>query len=84
MKTVIVFKGASRRIRAIEVPESWAESRMLLLGSLDPYNDRRGGNVERLSAAARVAYAMFPSEARDPTCALIRLMLRLCEREEAA
>jgi hypothetical protein len=46
------------------------------------YHDRRGGNLERQSVCARVAFGeqfMAP----DPTTALIYLVQRVCERQGA-
>ena len=88
MKVVSVFKGVSRRRREIEVPTSWEESYEMLVDVMDPHNDHRGGNVERLSVCARVAYGMTADRRdvvipADPTIALVYLMQRLCKAEGA-
>ena len=85
MRTVKVFKGDSRRRREIEVPETWEEAHQMLLDTMDPHNDRRGGNVERMSVCARVAFGMFADTASpaDPTIVLVYLMQRICKANGA-
>ena len=88
MKIVTVYKGNSRRRREIEVPETWEEGRQMLLDVMDPHFDKRGGNLERLSAVARVAYGLFANKGgavhpADPTIVLVYLMQKICKREGA-
>ena len=57
----------------------------MLTHVLGRYFDRRGGNIERLSCVARVAYGLFGEHlmAPDPTIALVYLMQELCRRKGA-
>jgi hypothetical protein len=81
MKTVKVpHEGSSPR--EYEVPEDWIEAHAMLWHSLNEYYDKRGGNLERMSVAARVAFSMFPG-APDPTTALLGMMLAICDKEGA-
>ena len=52
---------------------------------MNAYHDRRGGNLERASAAARVAFGLFGERflAADPTDALVFLMQEICKRKGA-
>ena len=69
----------------VEVPESYAEGLTMLTQVMNGYHDRRGGNLARQSAAARVAYGLFGEHfmAADPTSALVWLLRRICERQGA-
>jgi hypothetical protein len=71
--------------RETDVPETWDESHDMLTHATTGFYDERGGNLKRLSFAARVAYGMFGEQfmAGDPTMALIYLLQRICEREGA-
>jgi hypothetical protein len=67
--------------REAAVPTSWDEGFDMLVQTMNAYQDRRGGNLERLSCAARVAYGLFGERfmAPDPTIALVYLMQKICE-----
>ena len=80
MKTVRVDKN-----REVEVPTTWAEGEALITNGLGAYHDRRGGNLARQSAAARVAFGLFGAQlmAGDPTLALLYLLQRICIRKGA-
>jgi hypothetical protein len=68
-----------------EIPTSWAEVLSMLDAAMNPYQDRRGGNVARLSVCARVAYGLFgePFMAPDPTIGLLFLLQEVCRRKGA-
>jgi hypothetical protein len=53
--------------RDAEVPETYDESFDMLVQTMNAYQDRRGGNLERLSCAARVAYGLFGERFMAPT-----------------
>lgn len=57
----------------------------MLEQAMNPYQDRRGGNLERLSCAARVAFWIVGERllAPDPTTALIFLLQEVCRRKGA-
>ena len=80
MKLVRVGNG-----RECEIPTSWKEGEELLTNVLGAYHDRRGGNLARQSAAARVAYGLFGEKflAADPTDALVFLLQEICKRKGA-
>jgi hypothetical protein len=67
--------------REAEVPTSWEEGFDMLVATMNAYQDRRGGNLERMSCASRVAYGLFGSRflAPDPTIALVYLVQKICE-----
>jgi len=67
--------------REAEVPETWDEGFDMLIQTMNAYQDRRGGNLERLSCVARVAYGLFGKDlmAPDPTIALVYLMQKICK-----
>jgi hypothetical protein len=71
--------------RDAEVPTTWQEGEEMLTASLNRYFDKRGGNLERMSCAARVAFAFFGERflAPDPTTALIFLLQEICKRKGA-
>jgi hypothetical protein len=71
--------------REVEVPTTWAEGFDMLTASMNRYHDRRGGNLERASVAARVAFGLFGERflAADPTDALVFLLQEICAREGA-
>jgi hypothetical protein len=71
--------------RECEIPTDWAEGEEMLAHVMGAYFDRRGGNVERLSVASRVAFGLFAERftAPDPTTALIYLLQELCRRKGA-
>jgi hypothetical protein len=71
--------------RECEIPTDWREGEEMLTHVMGPYFDKRGGNVERMSCAARVAFAFFAEHfmAPDPTAALIFLMMEICKRRGA-
>jgi hypothetical protein len=71
--------------REIEIPESYAEGLAMLTQVMGAYHDRRGGNLARQSAAARVAYGLFGERfmAADPTDALVYLLQEICRRRGA-
>jgi hypothetical protein len=79
MKIVLVNR------REAEIPTSYAEGEEMLAHALGAYFDKRGGNVERMSCAARVAYGLFGERfmAPDPTIALVYLLQELCRRKGA-
>jgi hypothetical protein len=72
--------------REAEVPDTYAEGFDMLVKTMNAYHDRRGGNLERLSCAARVAYGLFGKRfmAPDPTIALVYLMQKICESKGVA
>jgi hypothetical protein len=80
MRTVRVDKS-----REVDVPTSWAEGERMIANALGAYHDRRGGNLARQSAAARVAHGLFGEQfmAADPTIALLYLLQRICQRKGA-
>jgi hypothetical protein len=80
MKVARFYKG-----RESEVPTSWAEGEEMLAHAMGKYFDRRGGNLERMSVAARVAYGLFGERflAADPTDALVYLLQEICRRRAA-
>jgi hypothetical protein len=71
--------------REVEVPETWKEALSMLDAVMNPYQDRRGGNLERMSVAARIAFWIVGERflAPDPTIALVYLMQELCRRRGA-
>lgn len=71
--------------REAEVPESYVDALGMLEHAMSPYQDRRGGNIERMSCAARVAYGLFGERfmAPDPTTALVFLLQEVCRRRGA-
>jgi hypothetical protein len=71
--------------RIAEVPETYAEGPKMLTAAMNGYYDKRGGNLARQLAAARVAYGLFGagSMAADPTVALIYLLQEICRRRGA-
>jgi hypothetical protein len=71
--------------REMEIPETYAEALGMLDAVMNPYQDRRGGNLERISVAARVAFWIVGERflAPDPTVALIFLMQEICKRRGA-
>jgi|GEM_PF-3913398 hypothetical protein len=71
--------------REVEVPENWKEALDMLEHSMKNYNERRGGNNERMSVACRVAFGMFNPHGLipDPTHALMYLMMEICKRKGA-
>jgi hypothetical protein len=71
--------------REVEVPDTYAEALSMLDAAMNPYHDRRGGNVERLSVASRVAFWIVGERfvAPDPTIALIYLLQEVCRRKGA-
>lgn len=83
MKTVRVLK--SRGWREIEAPTSWEEAHDMLTHVLGPHFDKRGGNVERMSVVARVAYGLFANDVSpaDPTIVLVHLMQKICKARGA-
>jgi hypothetical protein len=82
MKTVKYGKNNDAQA---DVPETWAEGQEMIEQAMNAFHDRRGGNMERISVAARVALGMFGEQfvAPDPTTALLNLMHRICELEGA-
>ena len=80
-----VVKTVGVNKREAEVPETWDEGFDMLVQTMDAYQNRRGGNVERLSVAARVAFGLFGERflAADPTSALVWLLLEVCRRRGA-
>jgi hypothetical protein len=71
--------------READLPDDWREGREMLVRAMNAYHDRRGGNLARMSACARVAHGLFGEQflAADPTDALVFLMQLICEREGA-
>jgi hypothetical protein len=71
--------------RESEVPDPWDEGFDMLVQTMNAYQDRRGGNLERMSCAARVAFGLFGERflAPDPTIALIYVMQEVCKRRGA-
>ena len=71
--------------REAEVPTSWDEGFDMLVATMNTYQDRRGGNLERMSCASRVAFGLFGAHfmAADPTDALVYLMQKICESKGA-
>jgi hypothetical protein len=69
----------------VEVPTDYAEGLKMLTAAMNGYYNKRGGNLARQSAAARVAYGLFGarSMAADPTIALIYLLQEICRRKGA-
>ena len=53
--------------REAEVPETWDEGFDMLIQTMNAYQDRRGGNLERLSCAARVASGCSANASWPPT-----------------
>jgi hypothetical protein len=71
--------------REMDIPETYAEALSMLDATMNPYQDRRAGNLERISVAARVAFWIVGERffAPDPTVALIYLMQEICRRKGA-
>jgi hypothetical protein len=71
--------------RDAEVPDTWKEGEEMLAHVMGAYQDRRGGNLERMSCAARVAYGLFGERftAAGPTGALVYLLQEICKRKGA-
>jgi hypothetical protein len=71
--------------REAEIPETYAEGLEMLAKTMNAYQDRRGGNLERMSCASRVAFGLFGGRflAADPTDALTSLLLEICKRRGA-
>jgi hypothetical protein len=71
--------------REAAVPKSWDEGFDMLVQTMNAYQDRRGGNLARQSAAARVAYGLFGERfmAADPTDAIVFLVQEICRRKGA-
>jgi hypothetical protein len=69
----------------VEVPTDYAEGLKMLTQAMNGYHDRRGGNLTRQSAAARVAFGLFGERflAPEPTIALVYLLMELCRRNGA-
>jgi hypothetical protein len=84
MKEVIYYISRYNK-REIDVPENWEEAYKMLDHAMKNYNDKRGGNNERLSVACRIAFGMFNKDnlIPDPTHALMFLMMKICERHGA-
>jgi hypothetical protein len=61
MRTVGVNKN-----REVDVPANWAEGARMIANGLGAYHDRRGGNLARQSAAARVAHGCSASSSWPP------------------
>jgi hypothetical protein len=80
MRTVRVGNG-----RIAEVPETYAEGLKMLTAVMNGYYDKRGRNLARQSAAARVVYGLFSERflAADPTSALVYLLMEVCRRKGA-
>jgi hypothetical protein len=66
--------------RSADIPESPSEALELLENALGADHDRRGGNMHKLSAAARAAYMLRRSDvpAPDATTALVYLLQDFC------
>jgi hypothetical protein len=71
--------------RDADVPDTWKEGEEMLAQAMNAYQDRRGGNLERMSCAARVAYGLFGERfmAPDPTIALLYVLQEVCRRRGA-
>jgi hypothetical protein len=84
MKTIQIYTNRRRRV-PIEVPESWDEAHEMLIAVMDRHFDKRGGNAERMSVCARVAFGMFGERfiVRDPTITLVYLLQIICKRKGA-
>jgi hypothetical protein len=78
MRTVRVDKD-----REVEVPTTWSEGEKMLTNALGAYHGRRGGNLARQSAAARVAFGLFGAQfmAPDQTTALVFLLQKICRQK---
>lgn len=76
----IVFKDSTSRIRSADLPENFPEALAMLDEAL-ALRDKNGANMHQVSAVCRIAYALFEPDAPNPTVALVRLMVKLCERE---
>jgi hypothetical protein len=71
--------------REAEVPETYAEGLEMLAKTMNAYQDRRGGDLERMSCTSRVAFGLFGARfmAADPTDAVIYLLQEICRRKGA-
>lgn len=84
MRVAKYFRGGNNKAEA-DVPETWEEAYEMIQHTMKNYNDRRGGNNERLSVACRIAFGMFNKDGLipDPTTALLFLMQKICQRKGA-
>jgi hypothetical protein len=62
--------------REAEFPDTYAEGFDMLVKMMNGCHDGRGGNLERTSVSARVAFGLFGERfmAPEPTTALVFLM----------